>query len=311
MLSRSSGPHGNRRRSERGNRRGLVTWALAALLVAAGGTAIACSDSVVDPISAPTALAAQQVKAFGPLNAANAGAYHNAFLDFSFPKVKKAISKGADHRQACKVIAQAMREFIVAYRLEADPREVGDDIAGARCASAGGKGPRFALGTDGTPSPELEAVTNEMAYAVEAGLSAAELSPLFEQKVAYARANLDAAEAEVVAAAASVGLSSVGYWDTNYEPQLEQLKAGSDGEAAYNNTPVHAAGELWPADALIIPETPRFWRAGAARVAVADLKGAVHGGISGARGGLQGVLIGAAIEGGAKSAGALIAELFR
>lgn len=303
MLSRSNRRSGYRRRSPQGSRRGFISGIVGALAVLAAGTVVACSERVTAPDLFSTVAPARELSTLGPLTTANAGAYHNAFLDFSFPRVKNAVGKGADHKAACKVIAQAMREFILAYRLNEDPRKVGDDIGGAQCRSGGRKGPTFSLSSDGTPSPEFEAVTNEMAYAVEIGLTAAELSPLFEQKVAYARANLDQAEADVIAAAASVGLSSVEYWSANYETQLQELRA-TMGVEAYDRIPIHTT--------LTIPETPRLsWRAAAGRVGLADLKGAIHGGISGSRGGWQGVLAGAVIEGGGKSASALIRELLQ
>ena len=310
MLSTSNRRSGYRRRSPERSRRGLITGVLAALAIIASGTVVACSERVTAPDLFSTVTPARELSTLGPLTAANVGAYHNAFLDFSFTRVHKAISKGADHRQACQAIAQAMREFILAYRIEADPRSIGDDIAGARCQTSRRKGPTYALATDGTPSPELDALVNEMAYAVEVELSATELAPLFDQKVAYARANLDATEADVIAAAASVGVSSVEYWSANYESQLALLREGMNQEA-YTRVPLQQSAQRAPAEALIIPESPRFWRRAAARVAVADLRGAVHGGISGSRGGWQGALVGAAIEGGAKSAGALIDELFK
>ena len=311
MLSRSNRRSGYRRGSPQPSRRGLITWVVAALAIVASGAVVACSERVTAPDLFSTVAPARELATLGPLTVANVGAYHNAFLDFSFPRVKKAVGNGADHKQACRVIAQAMREFILAYRLDADPRHVGDDIAGARCPAASRNGPVFSLGTDDTPSPEFDAVTFEMVSAVESGLSAAELSPLFEEKVAYARANLDPAEAEVIAAAASVGLSSVEYWTTNYEPQMEQLLAAINQET-YNRIPLRASANVIPNAALLIPEAPRFgWWDGAVRVGAADLKGAIHGGISGFRGTWQSAAIGAAIEGGGKSAGALIKELLK
>lgn len=310
MLSRSNRRSGYRRRNPQRSRRGLITGIAGTLAILAAGTVVACSERVTAPDLFSTIAPARELSTLGPLTVSNAGAYHNAFLDFSFPRVKKAIGQGADHKQACRVIAQAMRDFILAYRLDEDPRKIGDDIADSRCSASGRKGPAFSLTTDDTPSPEFDAVANEMVSAVESGLTAAELSPMFERKVAYARANLDPAEADIIAAAASVSLSSVEYWTANYESQLEQLRI--EMEEAYNRIPTPASAKLSPHEALIIPESPRFgWWAGAVRVGAADLRGAVHGGISGFRGTWQSVAAGAAIEGGAKSAGALIKELIK
>lgn len=289
---------------------GWITTVLAAIAIVVSGAAVACSDSPVGP-DTPSVDIATEKRGFGPLTAATIGAYHNAFLDFSFPRVRQALAEGGGEQGACRAIAQAMREFIVANRIDADPRDVRDDLGGGRCRASGRGNPAFSLSTDGSPSPEFEAVVNEMAYAVEIGLSTAELSPMFEQKVAYARANLDPAEADVIAAAASVGLSSVDYWNANYEIQLEELRAAMDQEA-YARIPAQGSMNLALRKALVVPDARLFsWKLAAARVAVADLKGAVHGGISGIRGGWQGILAGAAIEGGGKSAGALIAELIK
>ncbi|MEO6331975.1 MAG: hypothetical protein ABIP09_05410 [Gemmatimonadaceae bacterium] len=292
--------------------RSKVAALLAGVAIIASGTIIACSDGPVGPEAPRQPLAAKEARALGPLTVASAGAYHNAFLDFSFPKVRSAIRMGADHKRACKVIAQAMREFVVKHRIAVDPRGIGDDIAGSRCASREGRAPAFSLMDDGQTSPEFDAIVAEMAYAVEVGQSPGELAALFDHKVAYARANLPEAEAEVIAVAASVGLSSVEYWNANYVTQYEALSAERAPEAYHR----------LPSDALLLSRTgsgtrlappgARFsMRASAIRVGAADLKGAVHGGISGIRGGWAGVLAGAVIEGGGKSAGALLGELFR
>jgi hypothetical protein len=268
---------------------------------------VACSEGPVDPAARPVAEASSASLARGPLTPATAGAYHNAFLDFSFPRVRAALASGGRHQAACRAIAQAMRDFVVEYRVKADPRGIGEEIAGARCTSASGRRPQpggsFTLAGDGTTSAEFNAVAEEMAYAVEAGYSAADLSALFNQKVAYARANFPTEEADVIEAAASVGLSSIDYWNANYETQSAQLRAEMDAQT-YARLPAGAR-------MLAPPDDVRLWRAAAARVGVADLKGAIHGGISGARGGWSGVLAGAVIEGGGKSAGALLAELIK
>lgn len=289
-----------------------VASVLTALAIVASGAVIACGDMLVGPDKTPPTAQTAHARGNGPLTVENVGAYHNAFLDFSFPKVRDAIRNGADHARACKVIAQAMREFVVANRLGVDPRGIGDDIAGTRCSSRE-RAPKFSLADDGTTTPEFDAVIAEMTYAVDAGQSVAELSALFDSKVAYARANFPDAEAEVIAAAASVGLSSVEYWDSNYTTQYELLAAERDAQATYNRLPVGAStlSGTRGAVALAPPNAPVFWRAAAIRVGGADLRGAIHGGISGIRGGWAGVLAGAVIEGGGKSAGALIAELFK
>src|SRR5688572_22174323 len=124
MLSTSNRRSRYRRRYPQPSRRGLVTAVVAALAIVASGAVVACSEGVTAPSLFSVVTPARELAALGPLNEANAGAYHNAFLDFSFPRVHKAVGQGADHKQACKVIAQAMREFVLAYQIDADPRGI-------------------------------------------------------------------------------------------------------------------------------------------------------------------------------------------
>lgn len=315
MLSRSDRRNRFRRKASRSFRE-LVVPILAAVALAASGTIVACSDSPTTPV-VPVAETARNVTRLGALTAGTVGAYHNAFLDFSFPKVRNALANGGGEQAACRAIAQAMREFVVAYRIAADPRGIGDDIAGGRCSRSPGRKPdhggRFTLAGDGTTSAEFDATVEEMAYAVEASYSPSDLAALFDQKVAYARSNFPVEEADVIAAGAAVGLSSVDYWNANYETQFAELQAAI-GVELYNRIPNDLTQSFREARSAMLrtpPDAPRLWRAAAARVGIADLKGAVHGGISGIRGGWPGVITGAAIEAGAKSAGALIGELFK
>lgn len=291
--------------------RGWTSASLAAIAVLVSAAAVACSDQPVAPAAIDAPLGAVAAK-LGPLSAANAGAYHNAFLDFSFPRVRRAISQGADHAQGCRVIAQAMRDFVVLNKLPVHPREIGDAIGGGRCAEgqADARKPRLWLADDGVTTPEFNAMIAEMEYAVDAGLPQSDIAALFDQKVAYARANFPPVDAEVIEAAASIGLSSVQYWEANYVTQSEQLLKELSTQV-YSRLPddaprlsAQSAGQNYSA-----PNAPLFWRGALARIGVADLKGAVHGGIMGARGGWSGALAGAAIEGGARSAAALLAEV--
>ncbi|MEO6332002.1 MAG: hypothetical protein ABIV11_07580 [Gemmatimonadaceae bacterium] len=314
MLSRTTRSARYRAWSRRRDLRGHLAAILAALAIAASGAVIACGDDGVAPVPPGEISAARNHKALGPLNARNAGAYHNAFLDFAFPRMLDAVARGADERKICKVIAQAMRDFVVSRKIAVNPASIGDDVAGGKCATSRDSKPgaRLSLAGDGTPIPELDAVIAEMSYAIEAGSSLGELTTLFDQKVAYARANFPEAEAEVVAAAASTGLSSVEYWDANYAPQAQSLldaqpktynRGGADAPTiSMNRSPLTRA--------LLAPPGGRldgsFWSA-ARKVGLADLGGAVKGGIKGWSGGLHGIAVGAAVEGGATSAGALIA----
>lgn len=296
------------------SRRGFIVPFLATLALVVSGTIVACSDSPVAPDT--TLEAINEIRPLGPLTVATAGEYHNAFLDYSFPRVRKALANGGGEQAGCRAIAQAMREFVVAVRIPADPHAIGDQIAGGRCSQSSARKPdpggRFSLAGDGTPSPGFDEMVAEMEYAVDAGYSVSTLTGLFDQKVAYARANFPTEEADVIAAAASVGISSVEYWNANYETQLAQLKAEMEATATgpIATNPLGRSrrhDERW----FTPPTEIRPWKAAAIRVAKADLKGAVHGGISGIRGGWQGVLTGAVVEGGSKSAGALLAELFK
>lgn len=314
--TRSARPRARGRWKEVGRHTSAI---LATLAIAASTLALACGGDALAPIATDEISADRKPAGLGPLDARTVGAYHNAFLDFAYPRLLDAVRRGADHGRICKVIAQAMRDFVVARNIPTDPASIGDDVAGGRCAGSRDRKPgaRFSLAGDGTPVPELDAVIAEMSYAVESGGTHAELATLFEQKIAYARANFPEAEAEIVAAAASVGLSSVEYWDANYSTQEQELLDATSAET-YNRIDLDApsipgSGPSFSRD-LIAPPGTRLddsWWSKARKVGVSDLAGAVRGGIKGWSGGLQGIATGAAIEGGAASAGTLIAEVLQ
>lgn len=303
------------------SRRALV-GALSALTLVAASTLAACGGERNEPTAPGGAASAAGGIGSLPVRARDAGPLHNEFLAFAFPKIRKAVASGADHGGACKVIAQAMREFVASRRLAINPRNIPDDVAGGRCAVSrerdpvGGDGhpeSRLSLADDGTPVPELEQIVAEMSAAVELGWSLGDLATLFDQKVAYARAHLPEAEAEVVVATASVGLNSVGYWDINYQAHEAELLAALD-EAVYDRG---AAGEPGiptssESDARVTPviRFSSFWSK-ARTVGKADLVGAARGGIKGISGGWAGIGAGALVEGGAASAGALIGVLLK
>ena len=302
-------------------RRSLVA-VLSAVTLVATGTVAACGGERSEP-TAPAAAAAEADRArFLSVSARDAGPLHNEFLAFAFPKIRNAVASGADHGRTCRVIAQAMREFVVARRLDVNPRTIPDDVAGGRCAGShertpigGGGQPqaRPSLTDDGVPVPELDPIVAEMASAVEMGWSREDLTILFDQKVAYARAHLPEAEAEVVVAAASVGLSSVDYWDANYQAHEDELLGALD-EAAYSSASFSGALDraLPPtrSDARLTPRFSSFW-AKARLVGKADLIGGVRGGIKGISGGWAGIGAGALVEGGAASGGALVGLLLQ
>lgn len=321
MLSRTNRRSGYGRYAVPKRRRGLITAAVASLVIAASGAMVACTgETFSGPLPPDEISAARGGNGSGGFDAKSIGRFHNEFLDFSFPRVLKAVAQGADEQKVCKVIAQAMRDFVVSRNIPRKVASIGDEIAGGKCATKGGNpknGASFSLAGDGTPLADVDAVVAEMSYAIEAGYAIGDLAALFDQKVAYARANFPEAEAEVIASAASVGLSSVEYWDANYEAQAAQLlEAKSNGTYSLGEigSPTIAAGRSVLARNLVAPPDRRHdytWRSIARKVGVSDLAGAVKGGIKGWSGGLPGIGAGAMVEGGAASAGALIAAVLQ
>lgn len=300
--------------------RGRITM-LSALALAAGGALGACAGERPEPTAPTSASSTTGRPGFLPVNTRDAGPLHNDFLAFAYPRIRDAVASGADHGRACRVIAQAMREFVVSRRIDVNPRTIPDDIAGGRCAGSREKSPiaeggrpqaRPSLADDGIPVPEMDAIVTEMASAVELGWSREVLTVLFDEKIAYARTHLPEAEAEVIAATASVGLSSVDYWDVNYQTHEDELLAALEESAYDRAAPGETVFRAPPArsDARITPRFSSFW-AKARTVGKADLVGAARGGIKGISGGWAGVGAGAAVEGGAASAGALIGLLLQ
>lgn len=310
-------------------------WRLIAALGAVAAVASvgisACADDGVAPLASSSAAVPADHGPRGTLTIENVGEFHNSFLDFAFPRVRAAVGQGKRRTQLCAVIAQAMRDFVVARRVGVNPNLIRDDVAGADCVAetgrAGGPGrPRLALATDDVPVGELDIIVSELAYLSAENLPASTIASVANDKVAYARAYLPPEEADIVAATAEIAVSSASYWDDNYAYQEQLLleEAGLTTALARvgRYSPRVSAAPAAPSQGLLAPPERRSdgwltdienssWYPKARKVAVADIGGAVRGGISGWRGGWQGIVAGAAIEGGAASAGGFLREVFK
>ncbi len=308
-----------------------IIAALGAAAVIASVGITACSGDALAPLSKNSAVVANQDGAGGKLSLESAGQFHNSFLDFVFPRMRSAVARGKRRAELCVVIAQAMRDFVVARNLGVNPGLIRNDIAGGECVSEKFARPfpgaRLSLATDDVPVGELDIIVGEIALAAAENLPLSTLAGLIDGKVAYARAYLPAEEADVVAATAEIALSSASYWDQNYAYQerllleaagLTQALTRSGGDSPR----ISASRSAAPRSGLIAPPARRSddwmtdienssWYPKARKVAVSDIGGAVRGGISGWRGGWQGVVAGAAIEGGAASAGGFLREVFK
>lgn len=321
MLSRANRRSGYRRGRDSGSYRGLVAAVLAAVAIAASGTIVACSDDLAGPQPADQPSATKAGGAASPVTSRNVGAFHNEFLDFAFPNVL-AVASSRDQKKICHAIAKAMREFVVLRKIPVTPSSIGDDVAGPACGAqqnANGHA-RRSLAGDGTPIPELDPFVAEMAVAVAEGRSISDLSAFFDQKIAYARANFPAEEAEVVVATASVALSSAEYWDANYAAQEQQIleqmavETYSRIEASPPSLSTKAPGAALNSSLLTPPSgrsdnwlTDQPWYPKARRVAGNDVRGAVDGAIRGIFGGWNGIGAGALIGGASASANAAFA----
>lgn len=312
-------------------------WRLIAALGACAAVASvgisACADEGVAPLTSSAAGVPANHGPHSALGLDNIGEFHNSFLDFAFPRMRAAVAQGRNQAQLCAVIAQAMREFVVVRRIGVDPGLIRDDVAGGDCVAqtdrvrAGGPGqPRLALATDDVPVGELDIIVSELAYVSAENLPTSTIASVANDKVAYARAHLPLEEADIVAATAEIAVSSSIYWDENYAYQEQILleEAGLTTALARvgRESPRLSAAPLQGLKGLLAPPERRSddwltdienssWYPKARKVAVADIGGAVRGGLSGWRGGWQGIVAGAAIEGGAASAGGLIREVFK
>lgn len=305
----------------------LIAAVGAAAAVASVGISACADETLAPPGSSSTAGPADR----GAVGLENAGEFHNSFLDFAFPRVRAAVGQGKSRAQLCIVIAQAMRDFVVARRVGVNPSLIRDDIAGGDCISetsrAGGPGrPRLALATDDVPVGELDVIVSELAYVSAENLPPSTIASVANDKVAYARAHLPPEEADIVAATAEIAVSSAIYWDDNYAYQEQRLlqEAGlttalarmdRDSPRLSTSASPGPRGLLAPperrSDGWLTDIENSSWYPKARKVAVADISGALKGGINGWRGGWQGVVAGAAIEGGAASAGGLLREVFK
>lgn len=310
-------------------------WRLIAALGAVAALASvgisACTDAGLGPLAASSSAVPADHGPRGALGIENVGEFHNSFLDFAFPRMQAAVGQGRSRGQLCAVIAQAMRDFVVARRIGVNPGLIRDDIAGGDCVAeagrSGGPGqPRLALATDDVPVGELDIIVSELAYVSAENLPASTIASVANDKVAYARAYLPPEEADIVAATAEIAVNSSIYWDENYAYQeqilLEEAGLTTALARAERNSPRLSAAPLQGLRGLLAPPERRSdgwlteienssWYPKARKVAVADIAGAVKGGISGWRGGWQGIVAGAAIEGGAASAGGLLREVFK
>lgn len=313
-------------------------WRIWRLIAAVGAVAAvasvgisACTDDAVAPLASISPAVPAEYGRREALTIENVGEFHNSFLDFAFPRVRAAVGQGKSRAQLCVVIAQAMRDFVVARRVGVNPSLIRDDIAGGDCVSeisrAGVPGrPRLALATDDVPVGELDVIVSELAYMSAENLPPATIASVVNDKVAYARAYLPPEEADIVAATGEIVVSSAGYWDDNYAYQeqllLEEVGLTTPLASVDRDSPRFSASASQGARDLFAPPERRSdgwltnienssWYPKARKVAVADISGAVKGGINGWRGGWQGIVAGAAIEGGAASAGGLLKEVFR
>lgn len=309
--------------------RHIAAWGAAAVVASVG--IAACSDDPLAPVPASPA-AAPDPGPRGELSLENVGEFHNSFLDFAFPRMRFAVANGKSRADLCVVIAQAMRDFVAARRLAINPGAIRNDIAGGDCVSERAVsdprgGPRMALAVNDVPVGELDIIVAEIAFAAAENLPLSSLSSVVNDKVAYARAYLPAEEADIVAATGEVALSSAGYWDDNFAYQEQALleeagltEAMSRGGAdtpriAPNRTATTSSQSLAPpsarSDDWLTDIENHTWYPRARKVVAADIQGAVKGGISGWKGGLRGIVTGAAVEAGAASAGGFIREVFK
>lgn len=305
--------------------------ALGTVAIVASVGITACAEQPVAPLASSAAAIPAGGRAGGQLSLENVGEFHNSFLDFAFPRLRTAVARGKGRAELCVVIAQAMRDFVAARKLGIKPSSIRDDIAGGECVANNFteklNGPRFALAVDDVPIGDLDVLVSEIAMLTAENLPVSTLTAVINDKVAYARAYFPAEEADIVAATGEIALSSASYWDGNYASQEKILlqEAGlvealsrvpnepvgisaSRSSARMNGmfTPPDRRSDGWLTD---IENNSRYPRA--RKVAVADISGAVRGGISGWRGGWQGIVAGAAIEGGAASAGGFLREVFK
>lgn len=316
---------------ERGSWIRRLAAALGAAMVVASAGIAACSGDMLAPQAPNSVAVPMDGNGRGALALGDAGEFHNSFLDFVFPRMKTAVARGKGRAELCVVIARAMRDFVVARKVGVSPNLIRDDIAGGDCVSGKGANgigaPRLALAVDDVPVSELDVITAEIALAAAENLPVSTLSSIVNDRVAYARAYLPTEEADIVAAAGEIAVSSATYWDQNYAWQEQSLLEeagliealsripGNGGDALRLRASTSMSGLLTPpdrrSDGWLTDIENSSWYPKARKVAVADISGAVRGGISGWRGGWQGVVAGAAIEGGAASAGGLIREVFK
>lgn len=308
-------------------------WRLVAALgtvavVASVGVA-ACTEHPVAPLASSAAAIPAGGRASGELSLGNIGEFHNSFLDFAFPRLRAAVARGKGRAEMCVVIAQAMRDFVAARKVGIKPSSIRDDIAGGECVvdnfTEKLNGPRMALAADGVPIGELDILVGEIAMLTAENLPISTLAEVINDKVAYARANFPAEEADIVAATGQIALSSTSYWDSNYATQEQIVLEEAGLVAALSRVPNEPGGisaGRFSVNRMLTPPDRRSdgwltdienssWYPRARKVAVADISGAVHGGISGWQGGWQGIVAGAAIAGGAASAGGFLREVFK
>ncbi len=305
--------------------------ALGAIAVVASVGISACADDALAPRTSSSAAVPATHGSGRTLGLENVGEFHNSFLDFAFPRLRAAVGRGESQGQLCAVIAQAMRDFVVARGIGVNPALIRDDVAGGDCVAeartAGGPGrPRLSLATDGVPVGELDIIVSELAYVSAENLPVSTIASVANDKVAYARAYLPPEEADIVAATAEIAVSSASYWDENYSYQEQILleeaglttalaRTGRDSPRLAASAGPAARGLLAPterrSDDWLTDIDKSSWYPKARKVAVADIAGAVKGGIGGWRGGWQGIVAGAAIEGGSASAAGLLREVFK
>ncbi|HZG43959.1 MAG TPA: hypothetical protein VEY93_13475 [Longimicrobium sp.] len=305
-----------------GRRAGLV-WSVLGL---AAASLLACENSPT-PVQQPGEQGSVQRPSFSsgaPIVAGQSiGDLLNEAMEAVFHALSRANRSGKlTPRAGCQVARTALMQFFREKGVlqgGAHQRQIDDGLLNAGCASAqrrGGAKPGDMVLTSYEYGSPYDAIANSglsesaRAYlyqihdAVAYGASAPDIQNQVWAIEQQSAAVLSAEEAEIVAATASVAVSSIQYWDANFESWYYASGGGGDGGGEDHEV----IGMQTAPGGIGIMGGGGFWGS-ARRVAAGDVGGAVAGAVTGAFAGGIGAGPGALAGAAGGSAGVATLEL--
>ncbi len=289
----------------------LVVWLSAAILAVTAGV-FACSEGSQNISGVRTDQSAAKDDQNAMANPyAFVGEEHNKEVDFVLRQFHKQYRKGMQKGEKCALLDQIIGDYNKGRkRADFDFRPA---TKGALCSAGNGLDGQSARGSQVRTasayedfSPEALALANQVQNIMLTSSSAADVAAALGPINSQAQNSLSGNDAALVLAASAVAQSSAYYWEANFDYWRDAYTR--DG-TIINPIAIISAGENDDGMTLTTHRASFDW-AGMRDVGWADVGGGIVGGIRGAFGGPQAILIGAATGAAYASIGAALGHIF-